>query len=292
MYGSPYSTGDGITMVTKAGAQLWHMNKTETHNWATTVGSKQLGVGRPVNAWATGIAKGPGIVVNRDGKRFMNEYHNGGHSDNHRKYHEFEHMHMPADDYEYCDYRNTPFFWIFDDTTMKAGVLGSTSHWAGVLGIHKWSADNSYELAKGWFIKADTVDALAKQCVVKDFYGRVVGMNAAGLVAEVNKYNTYAAAGKDLDFGRRASTMAPIVKPPFYLMEVCECQTNTQGGPKHNLYSQVLDPSDQPIPGLYAAGEFGSIYGFMYNGAGNLAEALAMGRVAGRHVVTIDSWDE
>jgi acetyl esterase len=43
----------------------------------------------------------------------------------------------------------------------------------------------------------------------------------------------------------------------------------------------VLDPDGRPIPRLYSAGELGSIYGFLYQGGGNLAECLAFGRIAG-----------
>jgi hypothetical protein len=291
MYGSPYSTGDGLIMAANVGAKLWHMNKKEAHNMASTVASKELGVGRTVNAWATSIAKGPGIIVNRDGQRFHNEYHNSGHSDDRREWDRFEHKLLPTDDYNFSDYRNCPFFWIFDDTTMKAGALGGSSQFAGVFNIWRWTKDNLAELAKGWFIKADTVEALGKMIEVRDFFGRVVGMNAAGLVETVNKYNQYCAGGKDLDFGRRPSTLTPLVTPPFYAMEVCECQTNTDGGPKHNRYNQVLNNFDQPIPRLYAVGELGSIFGALYNGAENIPECCSSGRRAAKHAVTLQSWD-
>jgi len=57
---------------------------------------------------------------------------------------------------------------------------------------------------------------------------------------------------------------------------------NTQGGPKHNKLCQVLDPDDKPIPRLYAAGELGSFFGFLYQEGSNYPEAWAFGRIAGR----------
>ncbi|MCL2826220.1 MAG: FAD-binding protein, partial [Eggerthellaceae bacterium] len=83
----------------------------------------------------------------------------------------------------------------------------------------------------------------------------------------------------------------PLVTPPFYAMEICECQTNTQGGPKHNGDCQVLDALDQPIPRLYVAGELGSIYGCMYNGMQNIPETLSSGIRAARHINTLTAWD-
>ena len=43
----------------------------------------------------------------------------------------------------------------------------------------------------------------------------------------------------------------------------------------------VLDWDDQPIPRLYAAGEICSVFQFVYQGGGNLAECIVFGRIAG-----------
>ncbi|MCJ7744006.1 MAG: FAD-binding protein, partial [Dehalococcoidales bacterium] len=161
-YGSPYLTGDGMTMATKVGAKGWHFNKKETHNFASVVASKELEHGVEVKAWAAKIEVGPGIIVNREGKRFYNEYHYGGHSDNRRPWDEFRQKVAEFDDSDYCDYPNIPFYWIFDDTTMKAGPLGSpkgsSSKFSAVLGDALWTEDNAEELAKGWFVQADTIE--------------------------------------------------------------------------------------------------------------------------------------
>ena len=116
-------------------------------------------------------------------------------------------------------------------------------------------------------------------------------MDAAGLVETVNTYNQYCAAGEDLDFGRRPSSLLPLLTPPFYAMEVIDCQTNTMGGPVHNKLAQVIDVDGEPIPRLYAAGEFGSIWGLLYPSGRNVTEALAMGKIAAEHAVTLEPWD-
>jgi succinate dehydrogenase/fumarate reductase flavoprotein subunit len=73
-------------------------------------------------------------------------------------------------------------------------------------------------------------------------------------------------------------------------MEVCECQTNTQGGPKHDRYMRILDSYDKPIPRLYEAGEMGSIFGHLYNGGENIPEAASGGRRAAKHIVSLKAW--
>ncbi len=289
-YGSPFNTGDGFMMAQRVGAKMWHMAKKEVHDFACVPASKELFSGVSVRACGTQIGATASIIVNRDGKRFMNEYFYSGHGDNHRKYDEFEHKVKADDDYDYADYRNVPMYWIFDSSRMKT-QLRTATQWVGVKKVYEWSKDNQAELAKGWFIQADTIEALAKKIVVKDFFGRVVGMDAAGLVETVKKYNEYCAAGKDLDFGRRPSTMKPLVTPPFYAMEVCECQTNTMGGPMHNKFSQTLDVDEKPIPRLYSAGELGSMWGHLYQSGRNVTEALAFGKIAGEHAVTLKPWD-
>jgi succinate dehydrogenase/fumarate reductase flavoprotein subunit len=85
--------------------------------------------------------------------------------------------------------------------------------------------------------------------------------------------------------------MKPLSTPPFYAMEICECQTNTQGGPERNKDNQTIGNDGKPIPRLYTVGELGSIYGFLYNGGGNVPEAYATGRIAAKHAVTLKPWD-
>lgn len=66
---------------------------------------------------------------------------------------------------------------------------------------------------------------------------------------------------------------------------------NTQGGPKKNARAQVVDSNDRPIPRLYAVGELGSIYGFLYpTTGGNLCEMIVFGRIAGQNAVREEPW--
>ena len=53
-------------------------------------------------------------------------------------------------------------------------------------------------------------------------------------------------------------------------------------GPKRAADGAILDCNGEKIPGLYAAGEFGSVWGYLYQGNGNVGEAMAFGRISAR----------
>jgi len=79
----------------------------------------------------------------------------------------------------------------------------------------------------------------------------------------------------------------PMDKPPFYAYPVCCGITFTFGGIKINKRAQVLDNYDNPIPGLYASGEI--VGGFFYNnypGATGLCSGVVFGRIAGANAAT------
>jgi tricarballylate dehydrogenase len=74
----------------------------------------------------------------------------------------------------------------------------------------------------------------------------------------------------------------PIEKPPFEAYSVGCGITFTFGGVKINTSAQVLDVSDTPLPGVYAAGELvGGIWYFNYPGSGGLTAGAVFGRIAG-----------
>jgi predicted oxidoreductase len=85
--------------------------------------------------------------------------------------------------------------------------------------------------------------------------------------------------------------LAPIVRGPFYAVELSPSMLNTQGGPRRNEKAQIVRPDGTPIPRLYSAGELGSIYSYLYQGTGNIGECLAFGRVSGRNAAAETPWD-
>jgi len=75
----------------------------------------------------------------------------------------------------------------------------------------------------------------------------------------------------------------PLETPPFEAYSVGCGITFTFGGLKIDTTTQVLDIEDQPLPGLFAAGELvGGLYYFNYPGSTGLMAGAVFGRIAGR----------
>ncbi len=262
--GTPYNTGDGITMAQRVGAALWHMDA-----------QAGMGLDFQVPGTTNVVSVSPGsnnwIRIDGNGVRFANEKMEVRHG-----YAYLNGVWLPQP-------TPVPAHLIFDETVRIARPL-SIAHlyqalWVMVMGL-EWSEDNSEEIAKGWIIKADTVSELATK----------IEVDAGALEATVNKYNGYCDTGIDADFGRPKEGLAPIATAPYYAVPLVPALLNTQGGPKRNPDARILDTEDKPIPRLYSAGELGSMYSFLYNGGGNVGETMAFGRVAGRNAAAEEAW--
>ncbi len=304
-YGTPFNQGDGIRMASDVGAKLWHMNKKEVHALANVPATQATGIGIVVDAYeAKGhddapATKSSSFFINRFGKRFQNESFYHGHTDRTQAWDRFVHVHGKddagiefADEVgpEFADYINLPFYWIFDQAMFDAGPLISDheENYRFALQHGLFTAiDNQEWVDNGWVMKADTIEELAAQIVAKDYWGQMVGVDAQALAETLAKFNEYAAAGEDPEFGRPAETMQPLAGP-FYAMELCECQTNTDGGPERNEFCQTMNHYGEPIPRLYNCGECGSIWGAMYNGGGNIPETYSTGIMAVEHAMTLE----
>jgi succinate dehydrogenase/fumarate reductase flavoprotein subunit len=276
-WGSPYNTGDGIKMALDVGATLWHMVSIEWDCPCIKIPSEIYGCAvqtRVVGAMRPKV--GSYIVVNKHGKRFMNECK----SLVHRK----EPLELTHFDQERLEYPNIPFYLIFDEAFRLQGPLVKNTRigWHNIFSLYEWSYDNSAEIDKGWIVKADTPRELAKK----------LNINPEELEKTIISYNKNCEAKMDPDFHRPAETMIPLNSPPFYGVELALTITNTQGGPKRNAKAQVLDTENKPIPRLYAAGELGSFWGFVYPGGSNIAEAIALGYIAGKNAATERPWNK
>ncbi len=298
-YGWQYNTGDGIKMAQKVGAGLWHMNACSgrPEPWIPTYNQ----------AWSYSNPTNNYIWIDRNGNRWINESGYPSHSG----------WTQLADfDMYTAHYTRNPAFVIFDSTYFNTGAVAGggiteiPTQFGGVLGGTPWS--NAAMVEAGFIIQGDTISELAANLAAGPIYGDNVGlpsnadipgwnssgsvdtisvpngylpstMTAAGLTNTVNTYNGYCAAGNgDPDFGRTASTMAPVQTAPFYALPLFLGGPNTQGGPIRNEMGQVCDPDNNPIPRLYSAGELGSVYGYLYpTGGGNNCELIAFGRIAG-----------
>lgn len=124
-------------------------------------------------------------------------------------------------------------------------------------------------------IKAATIEELAK----------LIDVPAKNLVGAVEKFNA-GCQKEDDEFNRAPETMREFVQGPYYAVPLGNYLLNTQGGPRRNARAEVLDVEQQPIQGLYAAGELGSIWGGQYQGGGDIADCLIFGKIAGENAAT------
>ncbi|MBI4506429.1 MAG: FAD-dependent tricarballylate dehydrogenase TcuA [Chloroflexi bacterium] len=121
-----------------------------------------------------------------------------------------------------------------------------------------------------------------------------LGIGRAALAKTVRDFNAAVQPGEfnpRVKDGKRAVGITPpksnwalaIDTPPFLGFLVTPGITFTFGGLKTSPRGQVLDTMDQPIPGLYAAGELvGGLFYDGYPGGSGLMAGAVFGRVAGR----------
>jgi 3-oxosteroid 1-dehydrogenase len=211
-----------------------------------------------------------GLIVDRRGRRFMNEAE-------------------PYNDVGKSMYRaNTPdgtaipAFFVFDRKFRKKYACGpmlpgaSTPDWA-----------LPRDLKRDFFEKCRTLEGLAQK----------IGVDADGLIETVRRFNQSAQVGRDPEFGRGDSlqdryytaradgpnpSLGPIEKPPFYAVRIYPGDLGTKGGFRTDASARVLTPVDEPIPGLYAAGNCSAAaMGRTYPGAGGtIGPAMAFGFIA------------
>ncbi len=292
--GTPYNRGDGFKMIAPLGAKLWHTNNISGAEYCFRSGGEETNC---VNWMLSGFGAKDYIYVDPQGKRFM--YEEKGGLGRHGKVFEdgtWVNISTPYPTYaifgEQC--YAVPLAFIQDENKNAQND--------GKLYLAK---DNDGFVEAGIILKADTIEDLAEQ----------MGYDPAVLKETIETYNANVAQGSDPEFGRgeavydnfagvsqldvAATDAAPVIEPfellplepPYYATRLAVGIVNTQGGPKRSAKGEVVDYDDNPIPRLCAAGEFGSIYSYLYNGGGNVSEALSSARIAVRTLAALDSWE-
>jgi 3-oxosteroid 1-dehydrogenase len=259
----PNNTGDGLRMAMAHGADLANMGEAwwvpivqlpgDTFQGHPRSRSVRLERTRPRS-----------IIVNRAGKRFLNE---AG---------EYNSMAGP---FQYLDpregYANDQAWIVFDSMHLKR---------YGFLGVQPG------EPAPEWFSpSADLAELGAK-----------TGIDADGLARTLAAWNDNVAHENDPDFGRGSSaydgywgddratttagkTLGSIDTAPYYAVPVSVGAMGTKGGPRTDRDGRVLHVSGSVIPGLFAAGNaMAGATGKAYGGAGGtLGPAMVFGYRAG-----------
>jgi flavocytochrome c len=108
----------------------------------------------------------------------------------------------------------------------------------------------------------------------------------------VADYNRYLAQGKDEEFNRYLNKEAKPLGLPVYVQRLLPKVHYTMGGVNINTRAQVTDiATDQPIPGLYAAGEsVGGVHGAVRLGTVSGPTCLVFGRIAGKNAAAEKPW--
>ena len=275
--GNTLSTGEGIQMAVAAGGS-------EDRNWGI-VANEFSAANKKAGQWSFGSSNQNlrfgiygGLMVNKDGNRFFNEK---------------EMADNPLCGAE-ATVRENKYYAVMDaayfDSVAKIGIfetLGRPASWVAgernlsaeaPRGAHVKILDKAPEqlqeaIDQGWGYKADTIEDLAAHFGLEN------------LPATVAQYNEYCEAGRDEMFFKDKSFMIPVSEGPFYVFEYEPSAWCTLGGVRVDDSLRVIDDSNNPIPGLYAAGlDAGSLYTSPYydNEGSAFGIALGSGRLAGK----------
>ncbi|MCT3289957.1 flavocytochrome c [Lactiplantibacillus pentosus] len=111
------------------------------------------------------------------------------------------------------------------------------------------------------------------------------GLDVDTLKQTVADWNQAVANHADTAFKRTTGMDRDIAKGPFYAIHIAPAVHYTMGGVGINPATQVLDKQDQPINGLFAAGEVvGGLHGNNRIGGNSIAETVIFGRQAGQQM--------
>ena len=250
--GCRYNQGDGIRIAIEAGAQT-------TGNWsgchaiswernAPAYGDRTIGELFSKHSFPFGI------VVNAEGKRFLDE---------------------GADLYlhTYAKYGRRvleqpgQFAWQIFDAQVRHLM------------------HDEYRIRQITKVTANTLDELV---------AKIDDVDGPQLAKTIADYNAAVKRDRPLDptklDGLRTEGLAlpksnwatAIEQPPFVAFEVTCGITFSYGGIKIDRNANVVDIDDRAIPGLYAAGEMvGGIFYFNYPGGSGLTNGAVFGRIAG-----------
>lgn len=272
------NTGDGIRMAQAAGAGLWHMwHLHGVYGFHHPDPAYKLGIRiRRLRNWTPGSQANRAspmswIVVDRRGRRFMNEYDPYMQDTNHRPLSHYD----PATQ----SYPRLPAVLVVDARGRALYTLCEPSYNDSGTAA-RFNQQSLQELDD---LVLTTRSSLAE---LADAFE----LDREAFRATIDDWNAACASGIDRAFGRPSASMMPIAEPPFSAAHVWPIVSNTQGGLSHDEDQRVLDAFGSPIPRLYVAGELGSVFGHLYISGGNFSECLVGGRIAGRNAAGLVPW--
>ena len=292
---APTNEGDLLTMATQVGAKLGNL-----HNVWRNQSVFEQAVANSAGYNCTWFLNGDSfMLVNKNGKRFVNEK---------RSYQDRPMAHLDYDPNN-ADWTNRLGFYIHDQRQQD--------NWGGMFPLSRDPENTPYVLM------GDTLEELAAKIEerVNELAPVTGGIKlsedfAASLVAEVEKYNGFAAAGVDEDFkrgdygydtkvpyGPRGENSNLEVYPsddqpnvamyplsaegPYYAFIMTAAAVDTSGGPVINTDGQIIRWDGSAIEGLYGAGNCvasASVNAY-WGGGATIGNATVWGYQAAMHAV-------
>jgi 3-oxosteroid 1-dehydrogenase len=254
--------GSGITVACELGAAFGAMSG-QMMSPVYRIPGEQDADGAAYRPFVREGALPGAIIVNRTGRRFCDEAFGAAVSTRMARYDGAG------------GYPNFPAFVVFDAAWKAKYPLGAVA--PGVV--------------PDWLPRADTLEELAER----------VGVDPAGLVAGVERFNAAAARGEDPDFGRGATEydrnlgdpdigpnpcLRPL-EPPYYALELRLGTAGTNSGLMTTADAEVVDVRGRPMPGLYAAGNSAAnlVGGLFYNSGMANAKGITFAYLAARHAL-------
>ncbi len=283
---APSNEGDFVSIAGAVGARLANMGCA----WMAPIQLEQALTPEQArtNASITEVHGDSAIIVNREGRRVVNE--KAMYNDLTQAFFEW--------DGAYGGYPNARLFLIYDHATAR--FYGDNSSGNPILPV---------DVEARHILKAPTLTKLA---AALDERLMALGVASGGIrLAEgfgaelertVERFNSYARTGSDPEFHRgekaierffsgparpgndRHPTMYPFESTgPYYAMILAPGTLDTKGGPVIDCAARVISSDGDPIPGLYAAGNcVASPSGQAYwAGGATVGLAITFGRIAG-----------
>jgi len=246
---APFILGDGITMAEQVGAEVVGNN--------TGLLLPSSGFMQSVEPWLPPWL----MIVNEQGRRFMPES-----------------AYYAVSGYLVNEQRGKRAFAVFDEPTLLEASSDASHADPYHTGIPVLTWDEPtirHHLQSGRVRSATSLAELARLC----------GIECAAFEETVRQYNRSCETGVDTAFNKKATKLFPVAVPPYYAVELRPSIIGlTAAGLNIDSATRVLDASQRPVPGLYAAGEvLGCIHSKRYAGGGMaIANAIIFGRIAGR----------
>ncbi len=252
-YSPSNNTGDGLRMAQWIGAAIDEPPHCQAlFDWSAVWSDHNI----------FNLARQPWLRVDLNGERFMNEDLPWG--------------------YECAQIMQQPggLVWAIWDSKWPAEVVKMQSQCCkNMLRVGRLWRDELLDkaLTEGDVISAGSLAELYQK----------MDLPSGTVAASVERYNSLARAGKDLDFGKHPDRLTTIEKPPFFAGMIKTRFLVVLSGLKINDRMQVLDAERRVIPGLYAAGNasgsfFTGHYPTTVPGLTH-SRAFTFGRLAGRH---------